>query len=474
MGRWAWLGLVHPFPCEQGGVPACTPFHMNALTCPLLAHTGQRSQGGREVPGSIPVCNTLLREWGKGGARSGALHAPFPRARGGTAKGEGMPGAVCKWGRVELGAACPRVPRTYGAAAKGGREGPGGRVLGGAKREGEEGRGDTERRGGVTLQGTKGGRGDGETVDKGEGRAGGDGENRWQRDRAPHANGAQGGRGDGALPSAQMGWHRQGGKGEEGEGGGMPSCTPPLYRRRDGGQCGRGKRKGIGWWGGKVTLWRKQNVPATYAEVLTWQACVASVPGEECMRIRGTQCPSASQALSSPPSAPPHLCRRGVHKGMPLPPFPCLQHSNHVESGHMRARGPCPSPSHLAAPPGKGARDPPAPPFLPWPCCPVHAGNARARCPQFHPSPFAHCPWHPFPLGCAAPCVREGGMQSTTPGATLPPFAWKGVAHGYAPQHLPSPLAVPPGTRKKGACEGIRVEGGARGHAAPFMREAVH
>ncbi|KAH9028003.1 hypothetical protein EDB84DRAFT_1439706 [Lactarius hengduanensis] len=116
---------MRPFPRERGAVPACTPFRANTLACPLLARTGRRGKGGREVPGGVPMCDTLPRKWGKGGAGGGASHAPFPHVRGGAAKGEGMPGAACEWGRVELGVACPRDPRTYGR----GQGGKGGGVA---------------------------------------------------------------------------------------------------------------------------------------------------------------------------------------------------------------------------------------------------------------------------------------------------------------------------------------------------------
>ncbi|KAH9014470.1 hypothetical protein EDB85DRAFT_1899199 [Lactarius pseudohatsudake] len=295
-------------------------------------------------------------------------------------------------------------------------------------------------------------------------------------------------------------------------------------------------------------------------------------------RIRGTQCPSASQALPSPPSVPPRLRGRGAHEGMPLPlfslsaaphcgkwahegtwppplPFPL---GRAIRKGGTRPPAPLfpiraegrtrpPPPFPLAAPPhsrrmgacegktrrkgtlkgtrllgpslprsrGKGAREachplapspfarkggtrghasprrprplpllssrhqacearhPPALPFPPWPRRPIRVGNTRACHPRFHPSPFTRRP-QPFPLGCTAPYAWEVGMQSATPGATLPPLARKGVARGYAAQHLPSPLAALPGTREKGAREGIRAEGGARGHAAPFAREGAH
>ncbi|KAH9009465.1 hypothetical protein EDB84DRAFT_1571199 [Lactarius hengduanensis] len=68
-----------------------------------------------------------------------------------------------------------------------------------------------------------------------------------------------------------------------------------------------------------------------------------------------------------------------------------------------------------------------------------------------------------------------GPFPIRMPPPALPPWLHRpGVARGYAAQHLPSPLAAPPGTREKGAHEGIRAEGGARGHAAPFAREGAH
>ncbi|KAH9019389.1 hypothetical protein EDB85DRAFT_1896674 [Lactarius pseudohatsudake] len=125
---------VNPLPREYPRVP------------PPRAYRAAR-QRGKGGAGRRTTCDTLPREWGKGGAS----HAPFPRVRGGAAKGEGMPGAACEWGRVEPGVACPRDPRAYGVARPRGKGRGGGvpRVPGGAKREGEEGGGDAERRGGV-------------------------------------------------------------------------------------------------------------------------------------------------------------------------------------------------------------------------------------------------------------------------------------------------------------------------------------
>ncbi|KAH9024801.1 hypothetical protein EDB85DRAFT_1894143 [Lactarius pseudohatsudake] len=155
----------------------------------------------------------------------------------------------------------------------------------------------------------------------------------------------------------------------------------------------------------------------------------------------------------------------------PLAPSPFARKGG--ARGHASPHRPRPLPLLSLRHPAREARHPPALPFPPWPRLPVRAGNARACHPRFHPSPFARRP-QPFPLGCTTPYAWEVGMRSTTPGATLPPLARKGVARGYAAQHLPSPLAAPPGTREKGAREGIRAEGGARGHAAPFAREGAH
>lgn len=127
-----------------------------------------------------------------------------------------------------------------------------------------------------------------------------------------------------------------------------------------------------------------------------------------------------------------------------------------------------PPPPSLFAPPrsrGKGAREarhPPAPPFSPWPRRPVRAGNARARHPRFHPPPFARRP------------VRAGRGHAT-PGATLPPFARKGIARGYAaPGTSLPPWPRRPVRARRGQHEGIRAKGGAHGHAAPFAREWAH
>ncbi|KAH9011219.1 hypothetical protein EDB84DRAFT_1445290 [Lactarius hengduanensis] len=185
---------------------------------------------------------------------------------------------------------------------------------------------------------------------------------------------------------------------------------------------------------------------------------------------RGQTAPPSSPSLFAPPRSRGKGAREARH---PLaPPLPIR-----AEGGRTRAhrpaspRRPHPLPLLSSRHPAREARHPP---FPPWPRRPIRAGIARACHPRFQPSPFARRPRHPFPLGCAAPYAREGGMRSATPGATLPPFARKGVARGYAAGHLPSPFAAPPGTREKGAREGIRAEWGARGHAAPFAREGAH
>ncbi|KAH9036993.1 hypothetical protein EDB85DRAFT_1888637 [Lactarius pseudohatsudake] len=185
---------------------------------------------------------------------------------------------------------------------------------------------------------------------------------------------------------------------------------------------------------------------------------------------RGQTAPPSSPSLFAPPRLRGKGAREARH---PLaPPLPIR-----AEGGRMRAHCPA-SPRRPHPLPLLSSRHPAReachPPFPPWPRRPICAGIARACHPQFQPSPFACRPRHPLPLGCAAPYTREGGMRSATPGATLPPFAQKGVARGYAAGHLPSPFAAPPGTREKGAREGIRAEWGARGHAAPFTREGVH
>ncbi|KAH9020873.1 hypothetical protein EDB84DRAFT_1565499 [Lactarius hengduanensis] len=309
------------------------------------------------------------------------------------------------------------------------------------------------------------------------------------------------------------------------------------------------------------------------------------------MQIRGTQCPSASRALPSLPSAAPHSCgwKAGTRGHVaPAPPLP----SPFARKGAQGRRLPFPWPPPCTR--GKGARearDPPAPPFPLGHAAPlawnggVRRQDARKGDTQGHatprplPSPFARkgydegrpprplplpssrhpvraerghvrhdtpwplpCPFArkggarghtapplrvaptlspfspratrharhatpPFPLGRAAPYARgsrghatpgsslphshaapgipsplaapprtrgKGACEAPPPGATLPPFARKGVARGYAAGHLPSPFAAPPGTREKGAREGIRAEWGARGHAAPFAREGAH
>ncbi|KAH9037603.1 hypothetical protein EDB85DRAFT_1888297 [Lactarius pseudohatsudake] len=147
------------------------------LVCPFLHEWGVMGWGGKG------------RCWGNGRGSSMPLHTPLPRewGRGG---GEVL-GAVClcapllcEWGRVELGVACPHVPHADRVVWPRGKGGAGGgmpvctplprewglksggpgvaplcapflRKQGGAKREGEEGRGrgrgDTERQSGVPL-----------------------------------------------------------------------------------------------------------------------------------------------------------------------------------------------------------------------------------------------------------------------------------------------------------------------------------
>ncbi|KAH9007546.1 hypothetical protein EDB84DRAFT_1572767 [Lactarius hengduanensis] len=110
---------------------------------------------------------------------------------------------------------------------------------------------------------------------------------------------------------------------------------------------------------------------------------------------------------------------------------------------------PPPSPPSLLAPPGTRGTPPPLSPLA----APPHTRGDREGMPPPVPA---------FPI-------------RTPPPASLPPWLRRpGVARGYAAGHLPSPFAAPPGTREKGAREGIRAEWGARGHAAPFAREGAH
>ncbi|KAH9015934.1 hypothetical protein EDB84DRAFT_1582072 [Lactarius hengduanensis] len=199
------------------------------------------------------------------------------------------------------------------------------------------------------------------------------------------------------------------------------------------------------------------------------------------------------QRPSYPYTAAPH-CGKRAHEGTWPPPLP-FPLGRAIRKGGTRPPAP-PSPFAWKGARGRRLR-------FPWPRRPIRVewGRAKAKtrgkgtlkgtrllgpslprsrgkgareaCHPLAPSPFARRP-QPFPLGCTAPYAWEVGMRSATPGATLPPLARKGVARGYAAQHLPSPLAAPPGTREKGAREGIRAEGGARGHAAPFAREGAH
>ncbi|KAH9022537.1 hypothetical protein EDB83DRAFT_2320293 [Lactarius deliciosus] len=154
---------------------------------------------------------------------------------------------------------------------------------------------------------------------------------------------------------------------------------------------------------------------------------------------------SVAFGLPFPLAALPCTRGKGTREGTGPPPPPFLIHA---EGGHNEG-----TPPRLFAPPRscrKGARDPrPLPPPLDAPPCTRRERIGHAT-PWFPPSPFAWkgcmrgCrPWHPFPfpLGHAAPCVREG----RTPGHAIPTT----LPHS-------------------------RGWGGARRHTASFAQEGVH
>ncbi|KAH9028280.1 hypothetical protein EDB85DRAFT_1892574 [Lactarius pseudohatsudake] len=168
-------------------------------------------------------------------------------------------------------------------------------------------------------------------------------------------------------------------------------------------------------------------------------------------RRPGPHVPSPSFAPSRSPVRATHSHRRDAHEGtrhrplplFPAPPFPFAQ--GHAATAVPRSRGrgdAAPSPS-------------PVPPFPPW------RKGAHKGTPPLSPLP---------PLDRHA---REGTLPPAPPLTAPPPphpsaFArQRGAPHAAAP----SPLTSPPRTRGKGAREGIRTEGGARGHAAPYARE---
>ncbi|KAH8981102.1 hypothetical protein EDB86DRAFT_2835047 [Lactarius hatsudake] len=188
----------------------------------------------------------------------------------------------------------------------------------------------------------------------------------------------------------------------------------------------------------------------------------------------------ASQALPSPPSALPHLCRR-AHEGTPpplplspvhstpfmwkagaqgyfspQPPLPTWPHHPvHVERGHAKACDSLPSPfmwkggawGHSAPP----LHISPTPSLLSM-CCPIRAdrGHAKADCPTSLCRPLPQ----PFPLVCAAPYVWKGACKASHP---LPsPFARSGAARGH------TTLPLPPSSLLPSSCHPVRAE---RGHA---------
>ncbi|KAH9047210.1 hypothetical protein EDB84DRAFT_1435010 [Lactarius hengduanensis] len=544
-----------------------------------LVRTSSAQTGKGGAGGGVPSACMAVKGGQRGEGRR-ALVCPFtPRGKGGTGDGEGAASPLPRE-RGTAAAACPRAARTgeregakegggtWGGGRKGGTTCPRAPPFcaGGVARTGGKGGGGQcrrgKRRGGLTLVRPL------SALERGGGQCGGRGNEERLTERLTLVHPCL--RANGAARDA-------------GYGGARPLAS--FDANGNGG--GDGRATGGREWGGKVgvactrahTLWRKQNVPATYAEALTWQARVASAsfPASSSRLLSSPRLPHSRRRRKRAGRRPASRAERGARDtghtmplGLPGPPFSPVRGTPFVwvESGHTRARGPRPSPSfpiraegRTRPPPpfplaaalyarkgAREARDPPAPPFplgraaplawnggvrrqdarkgdpqghatprplpspfarkgydegrpprpLPLPSSrhpvraerghvrhdtppfplglrrPIRAGIARACHPRFQPSPFARRPRHPFPLGCAAPYAREGGMRSATPGATLPPFARKGVARGYAAGHLPSPFAAPPGTREKGAREGIRAEWGARGHAAPFAREGAH
>ncbi|KAH8980400.1 hypothetical protein EDB86DRAFT_2835365 [Lactarius hatsudake] len=173
---------------------------------------------------------------------------------------------------------------------------------------------------------------------------------------------------------------------------------------------------------------------------------------------------------SSPPPHPPRLRGKQVHKGMqpPAPPLaaPRRTHRRSAREGMLPPLvAPSPSSSSLAAPP-------------------VHAerGHASTACrPQSHPSLFARkggAQWHTTTLSLPSPLVRvtlfeqKGsvrGQAAPPPLSCYPqplPFP-SFVQKGCTRTPHPSPIPVPPCSRRRGRTRACRSPEGA---TVPFPR----
>ncbi|KAH9019157.1 hypothetical protein EDB84DRAFT_1442213 [Lactarius hengduanensis] len=536
-----------PLPRECGRVgPGRVP--------PCRARGAARSRGHarcrrrRRGGGGAPLVRTPSAQTGKGGAGGGVpsrVPFPLPARRGGAVKGEGEgrralvlsaakgeregPGATGIGGGDpprEWGTAAAACPRANGKGGRGWWWVPSCAPLQWAARAGGTGGGEGEGwRALVRPLSAQTGRGaagcpcaalprewDGGTWEKGRGPEGGNVPSYAPLERGGGSmrragEGEEGGR----LTLVHPCLRTNGAAGDVGERSvGPSSCV--LYANGAGGGDGREEGGGktyalcinpILYWegmGGKVgvacprahTLWRKQN--GTQEGRPTPR--IARREGRT--RIRGTQCPSASQALPSPPPAPPRLRGRGAHEGMPSPLF-SLSAAPHCGKRAHEGTWPPPLPFPLGRAIRKGGTRPPAPPFPiraegrtrpppPFPlAAPPHSrrmgaceGKTRGKgtlkgtrvlgpslphsrgrgAHEGTPLRVALAPFSfslratrharhatprpsPSPLGRAAPYAR-GTRGHATLGSTLP--------HSHAAPG-PSPLAAPPRTRGKWACE---------------------
>ncbi|KAH9017898.1 hypothetical protein EDB85DRAFT_1897444 [Lactarius pseudohatsudake] len=517
-----------PFPHVQGGA-AKGEGGWRALVCAngKGGAGGRCGQGERVTPGDgMHLCTLPSMQMGNGGAGGGVpLHAP-----------SAWPGGKGRWRRRQGEGAGPRAPfRANGergvvvcpCAHSFHANGNG---KGGPRREGESGSGGGQPSCAPSVR--MGG------VDKEEGRAGGTGRIggsvTMRRTRMGHMGEGEGMGGTGcpcAPPFHVNKVVQTGGKGQEGERGRHALMCPPFLHtkgQRAAVNAGEGEDEGATYPGqctmqgmggmrergesapecAHGTLWWNQNVPATYTEVLMWQAYAASATGsrtpspsfppsspptlsypirvekrtqekadtpfpcrEGCMRIRGTQClPPFSLG---PPFSPVHtttFAQKGGAQGHAAATTPSPVRS----TPFVGTRGPWPLPfplSHATLYAQKGSTRP-----APFPIC-VEGGCTRALRPTTSRRPS------PFPLVCAdrghakadhptsscllwpLPIRTEGACEAGHP--PLPfPFARKGGSQGHtalplcvapAPALFPFPLRATPFVQK----------GGTQGHTTP-------